>query len=52
MRTRYSARKKDPKGYNKRVAKLLAAALKVAFEGIPSDPTPDNYRQGGTLGEE
>ena len=26
--------------------------LKVAFEDIPSDPTRDIYRQGGTLGEE
>jgi toxin YhaV len=47
------ARKKDPKGYKKkRAAKLLAATLKVAFEDIPSDPTRDIYRQGGTLGEE
>jgi toxin YhaV len=48
-----NARKKDPKGYKKkRAAKLLAAVLKVAFEDIPSDPTRDIYRQGGTLGEE
>lgn len=47
------ARKKDPKGYRKkRAAKLLAAILKVAFEDIPSDPTRDVYRQGATLGEE
>ena len=47
------ARKKDPKGYKKkRAAKLLAAVLKVAFEDIPSDPTRDIYRQGGTLGDE
>ena len=47
------ARKKDPRGYKrKRAAKLLAAVLKVAFEDIPSDPTRDTYRQGGTLGEE
>lgn len=45
-------RKKDPKGYKKkRAAKLLAAILKVAFEDIPADPTRDVYRQGGTLGE-
>jgi toxin YhaV len=31
-----NARKKDPKGYKKRAAKLLAAVLKVAFEDIPS----------------
>jgi len=48
-----NARKKDPKGYKKkRAAKLLAAVLKVALEGIPSDPTRDIYRQGGALGEE
>jgi toxin YhaV len=48
-----NARKKDPKGYKKkRAAKLLAAVLKVAFEDIPSDPTREIYRQGGTLGEE
>src|SRR5258707_54469 len=35
-----------------RSAKLLVAVVKVAFEDIPSDPTRDNYRQGGTLGEE
>jgi toxin YhaV len=36
------ARKKDPKGYKKKLAaKLLAAVLKVAFEDIPSDPTRD-----------
>jgi toxin YhaV len=47
------ARKKDPKGYKrKRAAKLLAAVLKVAFEDIPGDPTRDVYRQGGTLGGE
>jgi toxin YhaV len=47
------ARKKDPRGYKrKRAAKLLAAVLKVAFEDIPSDPTRDAYRQGRTLGDE
>ena len=47
------ARKNDPKGYKKkRAAKLLAAILKVAFDDIPSDPTRDVYRQGATLGEE
>ncbi|MGY4506437.1 hypothetical protein ACVWYH_010419 [Bradyrhizobium sp. GM24.11] len=47
------ARKKDPKGYKKkRAAKLLAAVLKVAFDDIPSDPTRDVYRQGGTLGDD
>jgi toxin YhaV len=47
------ARQKDQKGYKKkRAAKLLAAVLKVAFEDIPGDPTRDVYRQGGTLGDE
>jgi toxin YhaV len=46
------AREKDPKGYKKRAAKLLAATLKVALEDIPSDPTREIYRQGNTLGEE
>ncbi len=47
------ARQRDPKGYKRRrAAKLLAAVLKVAFEDIPSDPTRDVYRQGGTLGNE
>jgi toxin YhaV len=47
------ARSKDPKAYKKkRVAKLLAAVLKVAFVDIPSDPTRGIYRQGDTLGEE
>ena len=47
------ARKKDPVGYKrKRATKLLAAVLKVAFDDIPSDPTRDIYRQGGTLGDD
>lgn len=47
------ARAKDPKGYKKkRMTKLLAAVLKVAFEDIPSDPTRDIYRQGDTLGHD
>jgi toxin YhaV len=47
------ARKKDPTGYKKkRATKLLAAVLKVAFDDIPSDPTRDIYRQGGTLGDD
>ncbi len=45
------ARAKDPKGYKKkRAAKLLAAILKVAFENIPADPAGDVFRQGDTLG--
>ena len=47
------AKKKDAKGYRKkRAAKLLAAILKVAFEVIPEDPTRPVYRQGDTLGED
>jgi toxin YhaV len=47
------ARKSDPKGYKKkRATKLLAAVLKVAFADIPGDPTRDVYRQGATLGED
>ena len=47
------AKKKDPKGYRKkRAAKLLAAVLKIAFEVIPEDPTRPAFRQGDTLGEE
>ena len=47
------ARQRDPKGYKRRrAAKLLAAVLKVAFEDIASDPTREGYRQGGTLGDE
>ena len=47
------ARKKDPVRYRKqRATKLLAAVLKVAFDDIPSDPTRDIYRQGGTLGDD
>ena len=47
------ARKKDPAGYKKkRATKLLATVLKVAFDDIPSDPTRDIYRQGGTLGDD
>jgi len=52
VRTVEKARERDPKGYRKkRAAKLLAAVLKVAFEDIPSDPTRDAYRQGNTLGD-
>ena len=44
------AKKKDTAGYKKkRVAKLLAAVLKVAFEDIPGDPSREIYRQAGTL---
>jgi len=47
------AQTKDPRGYKKkRAAKLLAAVLKVAFEDIPGDPTRDVYRQGETLGDD
>jgi toxin YhaV len=46
------ARAKDPRGYKKRAARLLAAALKVAFENIPADPAGDVFRQGDTLGDD
>jgi toxin YhaV len=47
------ARAKDPRGYKKkRAAKLLAAVLKVAFENIPADPSGDVFRQGDTLGDD
>jgi toxin YhaV len=47
------AKQKDPRGYKKkRVAKLLAAVLKVAFEDIPSNPSREAYRQGTTLGDD
>lgn len=46
-----AAREKDPSGYRKRrVAKVLAAILRVAFEVVPEDPTRSEYRQGDTLG--
>lgn len=46
-----AAQKKDPSGYRKtRVAKVLAAVLKVAFEVVPDDPARSEYRQGDTLG--
>ncbi len=46
-----SEKRKDPTGFRKKkVAKLLAAVIKVAFEDIPSDPTRAIYRQGDTLG--
>ena len=45
------ARTRDPRGYKKkRAAKLLAAVLKVAFENIPADPAGDVFGQGDTLG--
>jgi toxin YhaV len=46
------ARAKDPRGYKKkRATKLLAAVQKVAFENIPADPSGDVFRQGDTLGD-
>lgn len=47
-----SLKQKDPVGYIKKNAtKRLAAIFKLAFEVIPQDPTRDEYRQGGTLGD-
>ncbi|MCB1826376.1 MAG: type II toxin-antitoxin system YhaV family toxin [Candidatus Competibacteraceae bacterium] len=46
-----SFKPKDPTGYvRKNASKRLAAILKLAFDGIPHDPTRPAYRQGGTLG--
>jgi toxin YhaV len=47
------ARAKNPRGYKKkRATKLLAAVQKVAFENIPADPSGDVFRQGDTLGDD
>jgi len=47
------ARKKDQRGYKKRRAtKLFAAVLRVAFEDVPGDPTRDIYRQVSTRGDD
>jgi toxin YhaV len=44
---------KDPTGYvKKNVTQRLAAIAKLAFDVIPQDPTPPEYRQGNTLGGE
>ena len=46
-------RQKDPGGYAKKNAsKRLAAIVKLAFDVIPQDPTPPEYRQGATLGDD
>ena len=46
-------RRKDPVGYVKKNAtKRLAAIRQLAFEVIPQDPTPPEYRQGNTLGDQ
>jgi toxin YhaV len=48
-----SQKAKDPKGYrSKNAFKRLAAIVHLAFDAIPQDPTRDEYRQGGTLGDE
>lgn len=44
-------RQKDPVGYvKKNASKRLAAITRLAFDGIPQDPTRPEYRQGSTLG--
>lgn len=44
-------KQKDPTGYvKKNAAKRLAAIARLAFDGIPQDPTRAEYRQGVTLG--
>jgi toxin YhaV len=46
-------KQKDPIGYAKKNAtKRLAAITKLAFDIIPQDPARQEYRQGGTLGDE
>lgn len=46
-------KQKDPIGYQKKnAAKRLAAIAKLAFDVIPQDPGRNEYRQGGTLGED
>lgn len=46
-------KQKDPLGYvKKNASKRLAAITKLAFDVIPQDPTRQDYRQGGTLGNE
>jgi len=46
-------KQKDPVGYvKKNASKRLAAITKLAFDGIPQDPTRPEYRQGNTLGED
>lgn len=48
-----SLREKDPQGYFKKNAtKRLAAIAKLAFEVIPQDPGRNEYRLGGSLGED
>jgi toxin YhaV len=38
--------------HKKKATKRLAALVKLVWEVIPQDPTRDEYRQGGTLGDE
>lgn len=46
-------KQKDPAVYTRKNAtKRLAAIVRLAFEIIPSDPSPPDYRQGNTLGSE
>lgn len=43
---------KDKAGYMKKNAsKRLEAIVRLAFDIIPQDPTRQEYRQGGTLGD-
>jgi toxin YhaV len=37
--------------HKKKATKRLAAILKLVWEVVPQDPTRDEYRQGGTLGD-
>ena len=45
--------RKDPVGYvQKNAVQRLAAIVKLAFEVIPQDPSRQEYRQGGTPGDQ
>jgi toxin YhaV len=45
------AKKQDPQGFESNAnVRLFAALSKLIFEGVPSDPNREEYRQGNTLG--
>jgi toxin YhaV len=46
-------KQKDPAGYvKKNASKRLAAITRLAFDVIQQDPARQEYRQGGTLGDD
>ncbi len=45
-----SLREKDPEGYQKKAAAKLLSVVHKVINGIATDPTLPNYRQGNTLG--